>query len=64
MREMVNSTCIYSQSKDEEYLEMLIAEEHEGSKIRIQKTKEEEMNEKKKKKKNKEALIDELVCIT
>ena len=49
------------QSKDEEYIEMLIASEEEESKHRKQLTLEEEQREKNLKKKNKEALIDELV---
>ena len=42
---------------------MLIAEEEKESKLRHELDMIEEMKEKNKKKKNKEALIDELVCI-
>ncbi|XP_053399587.1 CDK-activating kinase assembly factor MAT1-like [Mercenaria mercenaria] len=48
-------------SKDEEYLEMLIAEEEKESKLRHELDLMEVMKEKNKKKKNKEALIDELM---
>lgn len=48
-------------SKDEEYLEMLIAEEESEAKMRHELDIIQEMNEKNKKKKNKEALIDELM---
>lgn len=48
-------------SKDEEYLEMLIAEEQRESKLRHELDLMEEKMEKNKKKKNKEALIDELM---
>lgn len=48
-------------SRDEEYLEQLIAEEEKEAKMRHEVDLIEEMNEKNKKKKNKEALIDELM---
>jgi hypothetical protein len=52
---------IYFQSKDEEYLEMLIQQEKHDSEIRRQIADEEEKREKNTKLKNNEALIDELV---
>ena len=51
------------QSKDEEYIEMLIASEEEERKHSRQMIKEEVQREKNIKLKNKEALIDELVRI-
>ena len=51
------------QSRDEEYLEMLIEQEKHDSEIRRQIIEEEEKREKNTKIKNKEALIDELVFV-
>ena len=49
------------QSKDEEYLQLLIEQEQQELEVRRKVIAEEEQREKTMKKKNKEALIDELV---